>query len=805
MIDKEELTPALKQYMEIKEKYPNAIVFFRMGDFYEMFYEDAYIAARELGLTLTSRDREKKVPLAGVPYHAANAYLRKLVKKGYKVVICEQIGEPRAGKIVEREVVRIVTPGTIEGEEWEANYIASVFPSGEIFGLSYADLIDGDFYLTEVDEKDLVSEIERLSPAELLLPENIDVEEIPGDIPRTFLPKLDFDLKNAEEVLKKHFGVRSLEAFGCKDKLNGIAAAGALLSYLQRTQLVDLKHITQIKVQYPKDFMVLDYTTQKNLELVRSLHGDDEATLFGVLNKTRTPMGKRLLKLWILKPLRSKEKIRERLSRVEWFCNEFNSLRKVREALSEMYDIDRILGRIGLKTFTAKDLAMLRDSLNKLPEIIELLENVPLFDKLLEPIFESLDIFEILDEVLVNLPPHSINDEDFVKIGYDEELDELKNLLLEGRQWIASFEERERKRTGIKSLKVGYNKVFGYYIEVTKSNVNMIPPDYERKQTLAQTERFVTKELKEYEEKILTAEEKILEITLRIKEELRERVLRRADALKRLSDAIAEIDVLSSLAFVALEKGYVKPEITDSDLIIIKEGRHPVVEHFIGKERFIPNDIHLEPSKCKIMVLTGPNMAGKSTYLRQIAHIVIMAQMGSFVPAKLAKIGLVDRIFTRIGAVDNLSRGESTFMIEMAETANILRNATSKSLIILDEIGRGTSTYDGLSIAWAVIEYLYNFIGAKVLFATHYHELTELEKYLPNLKNYHMAVEDRGGELTFLYKVKSGSINKSYGIEVARIAGLPSEVVRRANEILRRLEKKEQEFIPPKQLSLFFG
>lgn len=805
MSDKEELTPALKQYMEIKERYPDAIVFFRMGDFYEMFYEDAYVAARELGLTLTSRDKERKVPLAGVPYHSAYSYLRRLVKKGYKVVICEQVGEPKAGKIVEREVVRIVTPGTIENEEGEANYIASIFPSGDTFGLSYADLIDGDFYLTEVESKDIVSEIERLSPGELLLPENVDIEEISEDIPRTFLPKADFDWKNAEELLKKHFGVRSLEAFGCRDKLNGIAAAGALLSYLQRTQLVDLKHITQIKVQYPKDFMVLDYTTQRNLELVKSLHGDDEATLFGILNKTKTPMGRRLLKLWILRPLRSKEKIRERLDRVEWFYNDFDSLRKIREILSEMYDIDRILGRIGLKTFTAKDLAMLRDSLSKLPAIIELLENNSLFESLLNPVFESLDVFEILDEVLVNLPPHSIDDEDFVKIGYNEELDELKNLLLEGRQWIASFEEREKRRTGIKSLKVGYNKVFGYYIEVTKANVNMVPPDYERKQTLVQSERFITKELKEYEEKILTAEERISEITIKIKEELREKILRRADTLKRLSDAIAEIDVLSSLAFVALENGYVKPEITDSNLIIIKEGRHPVVEHFIGRERFIPNDVHLEPSKCKIIILTGPNMAGKSTYLRQVAHIVIMAQMGSFVPAKSAKIGLVDRIFTRIGAVDNLSRGESTFMIEMAETANILRNATSKSLVILDEIGRGTSTYDGLSIAWAVIEYLYNFIGAKVLFATHYHELTELEKYLPTLKNYHMAVEDKGGELTFLYKVKSGSIDKSYGIEVAKIAGLPSEVIRRANEILRKLERKEEDYIPPKQLSLFFG
>ncbi|MCS7233847.1 MAG: DNA mismatch repair protein MutS [Synergistetes bacterium] len=803
MIDKEELTPALKQYMEIKEKYRDAIVFFRMGDFYEMFYEDAYIAARELGLTLTSRDREKKVPLAGVPYHSASIYLRKLVKKGYKVVICEQVGESENKKIVKREVVRIVTPGTIESEEGEANYIAAVFPCSNIFGLSYADLIDGDFYLMEVDEKDFLSEIERLSPSELLLPENFDIEAVSGNIPRTFLPKSDFDWRSAENVLKKHFGVKSLEVFGCKDKHSGIAAAGALLSYLQRTQLVDLKHITQIKVQHPKDFVVLDYTTQKNLELIQGLHGDEEATLFGVLNKTVTPMGRRMLKLWILRPLRSKEKIKERLNRVEYFYNDFNSLRKIRENLSGIYDIDRILGRLGLKTFSAKDLAMLRDSLSRLPEILKLLENIPLFEKLLEPIFESLDVFEILDEVLVDLPPHSINDEDFIRIGYDEELDELKNLLMEGRQWIVSFEERERKRTGIKSLKVGYNKVFGYYIEVTKANVNMVPSDYERKQTLVQAERFITRELKEYEERILTAEERIMEITSKIKEELREKILRRADSLKKLSDAIAEIDVLSSLAFVALKNGYVKPEIIDSNVITIKDGRHPVVECFVGRERFIPNDVYLDQSKCRIIILTGPNMAGKSTYLRQVAHIVIMAQMGSFVPAKLAKIGLVDRIFTRIGAMDDISRGESTFMIEMSETANILRNATPKSLVILDEVGRGTSTYDGLSIAWAVIEYLYNFVGAKVLFATHYHELTELERYLPALKNYHMAVDDKGEGLTFLYKVRSGKMNKSYGIEVAKIAGLPSEVVRRANEILRKLEKKEETFYPPKQLSLF--
>ncbi|MDK2871900.1 MAG: mismatch repair protein MutS [bacterium] len=802
-MDKKELTPALQQYMEIKERYKDAIVFFRMGDFYEMFYDDAYVAARELGLTLTARDREKKVPLAGVPYHSADTYIRRLVKKGYKVVICEQVGETRGKKLVERKVVRVITPGTVESEEGDANYIVSIFPSGNTFGISYADLINGDFYLTEIDEKDLISEIGRLSPGEILLPENIDVEEIPEEIPRTFLSKADFEWKNAEETLKRHFGIRSLESFGCKDKLIGISAAGALLSYLYRTQLVDLKHITQIKIHQPKDFMILDYTTQKNLELIKGLHGNDEATLFGVLDKTRTSMGRRLLKLWILNPLRSKDKINQRLERVEWFYNNFDILRKIRETLGGIYDIDRILGRVGLGTFTAKDLAMLRDSLRKIPDLISLLNDAVLFKELLDSLFESLDIFEMLDEVLVDLPPHSIEENDFVRAGYDEELDELKNLLVEGRQWIASFEERERNRTGIKSLKVGYNKVFGYYIEVTKANLNMVPPDYERKQTLTQAERFITKELKEYENKILSAEDRILEKVAEIKQKLGEKVLRRADSLKRLSSSIAEIDVLASLAFVALENGYVRPEITDSNLIIIEKGRHPIVEHFVGRDRFIPNDAFLEPSKCRIIVLTGPNMAGKSTYLRQVAHIVIMAQMGSFVPAKLARIGIVDRIFTRIGAMDDLARGESTFMIEMSETANILRNATSRSLVILDEIGRGTSTYDGLSIAWAVIEYLYNFVGAKVLFATHYHELTELEKYLPALKNYHMAVSDDGGELTFLYKVQPGSANKSYGIEVAKIAGLPSEVIRRANEILRRLESKESKMFSPKQLVLF--
>ncbi len=803
MKGRDELTPALKQYMEVKEKYPDAIVFFRMGDFYEMFYEDAKIASRELGLTLTSRDREKKVPLAGVPYHAASSYLRKLVRKGYKVVICEQVGDTKGKKLVERRVVRIVTPGTLEDEEGEANYIASIYPAGDVYGLSYADLIDGEFYLSEVDAKDLLSEVERISPSEILLPEYMDIEDLPGDIPRTYLPKGEFSWKSGEEILKRHFGVKSLEAFGCKNKLAGISSAGALLSYLLRTQLVDLRHITHIKVYYPREYMVLDYTSQRNLELIKSLHGDEEATLFGVLNKTRTSMGRRLLKSWILKPLRSKSGIKERLDKVDALYGDFNSLRKLREALGQVYDLERIVGRISLKNYTAKDLAMLRDSLRVLPAIEEALRNHVVFSELLHPLSESQELFDILDQALINAPPHSISDEDFVKLGFCEELDELKEVLESGRKWLASFEERERKRTGIKSLKVRYNKVFGYYIEITKANLHMVPQDYERKQTLTQAERFFTKELKEYEEKILTAEEKIAEITSRIKEGLREEVLSRASLLKRVSEALAEIDVLSSLAFVALENGYVRPQIVDANLIHIEEGRHPVVEKFIGRERFIPNDLYLDSSKCRVIILTGPNMAGKSTYLRQIAHIVIMAQMGSFVPAKSAKIGLVDRIFTRIGALDDLSRGESTFMVEMSETANILRNATSRSLVILDEIGRGTSTYDGLSIAWAVIEYIYNLIGAKVLFATHYHELTELEKYLPALKNYHMAVEERNGEIVFLYKVRSGGVDKSYGIEVAKIAGLPSEVIRRANEILKKLERKEEEVESPKQLILF--
>ncbi|MCD6363293.1 MAG: DNA mismatch repair protein MutS [Synergistetes bacterium] len=803
MKDKEELTPALRQYMEVKEKYPDAIIFFRMGDFYEMFYEDAKIASRELGLTLTSRDRDRKVPLAGVPYHAASSYLRRLVKKGYKVVVCEQVGDTKGKKLVERKVVRVITPGTLEDEEGEANYIASVYPAGDVYGLSYADLIDGDFYLGEVDRKDLLSEIERISPGEILLPEYIDIEDLPGDIPRTYLPKGEFSWKQGEEILKRHFGVQSLEAFGCKDKLAGISSAGALLSYLLRTQLVDLRHITQIKVYYPREYMILDYTSQRNLELVKSLQGDEEATLFSVLNKTRTSMGRRLLKSWILKPLRSKSQIKKRLDRVEALCENFNSLRRLREALGKVYDLERILGKISLGSYTAKDLAMLRDSLKVLPTIRENLEEHSPFSDLLEPLSEAQELFEVLDQALINVPPHSISDEDFVKIGFCEELDELKEILESGRKWLASFEEKERKRTGIKSLKVRYNKVFGYYIEVTKANLHMVPSDYERKQTLAQAERFFTKELKEYEEKILTAEEKIVELTSKIKERLGEEVLRRAALLKCLAEALSEIDVLSSLAFVALENDYVKPQIVDANVIYIEGGRHPVVEKFIGRERFIPNDLYLDSSKCRVIILTGPNMAGKSTYLRQVAHIVIMAQMGSFVPAKSARIGLVDRIFTRIGAFDDLSRGESTFMIEMSETANILRNATPRSLVILDEIGRGTSTYDGLSIAWAVIEYIYNLIGAKVLFATHYHELTELERYLPALKNYHMAVEEREGEITFLYKVKSGSVDRSYGIEVAKIAGLPSEVIRRANEILRKLEKKGEEVESPKQLVLF--
>lgn len=806
------VTPMMYQYNRIKKDYKDAILFFRMGDFYEMFEEDAKIASKELDLVLTSRDRGKgkKVPMAGVPHHSAGNYISRLIKKGYKVAICEQVEDPRTAKgLVKREVIKVITPGTIIEEEMlgrENNYLMALVHENGAFGIAFADISTGDFFATELDGDDarlkLFTEISRFRPAELILPKRLEEDKKLADEIReqgVLLSPLEdeiFGQEVAEEQLKEHFKVVSLDGFGLNTLPLAMRASGAIIEYLKETQKNSLRYIETLNVYSISETMILDSTTLRNLEIERNIRdGGAKNTLLDVLDKTVTPMGSRLIRKWLKNPLKDVVEILKRQNAVEEICNDIFLRKELRDELKDIRDIERLNSKVVYGNANAKDLVLLRDSLSVTSRIKGILQNRTLRSELLSELSSGLDevieVVELIERAIVDEPPATLSEGGVIKSGYSEQLDMLRRASREGKQWISGLEEKERRRTGIKSLKVGYNKVFGYYIEVTKAHLRLVPEHYIRKQTLVNAERFVTQELKEKESLVLSADEKSIALEQQIFSELREKIATFSKRIQSTAKAIAQLDVLCSLSDVAVVNNYTKPEINESDTIIIKDGRHPVVEQMLS-DAFIPNDAKLDCKDNQLIIITGPNMAGKSTYMRQIALITIMAQIGSFVPASYASIGIVDRIFTRVGAFDDLTRGQSTFMVEMIELANILNSATSRSLILLDEIGRGTSTYDGLSIAWSVAEYIHNKrkIGAKTLFATHYHNLTELGEILEGVTNYHIAIKEDESGIIFLRKVMPGATNRSYGIDVAKLAGLPKEVIERAREVLSALEEE---------------
>ena len=796
-------TPMLRQYLGIKGQYPDAFLFFRMGDFYEMFFEDAEEASRLLGITLTSRGTHngRKVPMCGVPFHSAQSYVGRLVGQGRKVAICEQVEDPGATKdIVRREVVRVVTPGSVleDGERSEAYnvFLAAVASNAGTWGLAYVDLSTGEFRVTQLEDRDaLFGELDRIDPAELLVPEEDAVLSDP-DIRAYQVECLGpsvFERHRASERLREQLGVRTLDGFGCEDLSQGVAAAGAIVSYLQQTQKANPGHIKDLVTYHLGDYMFLDETTTRNLELFRTLRRDEvRGTLLHVLDRTVTPMGSRLLRRWIGYPLLDPGRIRRRLAAVDTFREDRMLREEVREELKGIYDLERLNGRISLGRANARDLSALKASIRRLPAIKEALEGSA--SEFLSEISLALDplqdVADRIEEAICDEPPITLREGGYIREGFHAELDELIRITRDGKGWIAEMAAGEQERTGIGSLKVGYNKVFGYYIEVSKANAAKVPDHYIRKQTLVNAERYITEELKKYEEKVLGAEEKRIGLELEIFEEIRRSVAQEHARIRRSAEQVGKVDAIAALAEAAERNGYVRPEITESGVIDIVDGRHPVIEQTVPEEDFVPNDVHLDDREQQFLIITGPNMAGKSTVLRQTALTVLMGQMGSFVPASHAVIGVVDRIFTRIGASDDLTRGRSTFMVEMNETANILRHATPRSLVVLDEIGRGTSTYDGLSIAWAVAEALHDREdrGVRTLFATHYHEITELLNTKPRVKNFNIAVKEWNGQIIFLRKLVPGGTNRSYGIQVARIAGLSEDVIERAQEILENLE-----------------
>ncbi|MFQ6108118.1 MAG: DNA mismatch repair protein MutS [Candidatus Aminicenantales bacterium] len=806
MSPKNSLTPMMGQYHRIKKDYQDAILFFRLGDFYEMFYEDAKKASSILEIALTSR---QKVPMCGVPYHAAGTYLAKLLKHGYKVAVCEQVEDPKNARgVVKRDVVKVLTPGTaieVELEEEKVNnYIASLCLRGESWGLATIDLASGQMrtYQDFRGKRFLADELFKLSPREIVFPseEEAEVNRILSQqallsVLKSPVEDWAFDFLQAKNLLLSHFQVQSLAGFGLEDKEMAVSAGGALLHYLKKVRKDSLVLVHRISFVHSADHMVLDATSIKNLELLRSLRDSSmKDSLLDVIDFTVTPMGGRLLRSWLLQPLLDPSRIRERADAVAEFCSHTIERHEMRKNLNEIFDLERLSGKISLGVAHPKDLLSLEKSLVPLPQIQPLL--TALSSRMIREIHEqwdnAQDIADLIDRAILEEPAFLLTEGGIIKEGYNAELDELRGISLSGKTYIAQLEKKERKRTGISSLKIGYNKVFGYYIEVTKPNLALVPSDYIRKQTLVNSERFITPELKEYEEKVLNAEERIAEMEYNLFLEVRKRIAQETVRLQKIATRIARLDVLSSLAECASLRNYSRPDVDLEDRIRIIEGRHPIIE-VTQDEPFVPNDTYVDRSEDQILIVTGPNMGGKSTYLRQVALICILAQMGSFVPAKEATIGVVDRIFTRIGAMDFLSIGQSTFMVEMLETANILNNATERSLILLDEIGRGTSTFDGLSIAWAVAEYLHEKeeIRPKTLFATHYHELTELALTLRRIKNYHVSVKEWKDDIIFLRKIAPGPSDQSYGIHVAKLAGVPRNVVDRAKEILFNLEKKE--------------
>ena len=798
----ENLTPIRQQYLRIKRQYPNVIVFFRLGDFYETFDEDARITSRELEIVLTSRGMGKgnAIPMAGIPYHAVENYLARLINRGYKVAICEQVTKPGETKgLVQREVVRLVTPGTVIEpgllNSKTNNFLVSLVIDEEQTGLAYVDITTGEFATTQTDLQRALSELDRLNPSEIITSRNAELPALKLSAPVTRLEEYDFDLEASTAALLRHFEVASLEGYGCSNLPLAVRAAGGILQYIQQTQKGALSQLTQMATYSPQSYMALDRQTQSNLEIFRPSSRLDsaraEGSLLSVIDLTRTAMGGRQLRKWLGQPLLDTRELTRRQSAVEWFFEDSLRRSQTIKYLNDMPDMERLINRIRGNMASPRELVALKRGLESIPQLRELLDTGPL-DWLKENIIPQPDIVELINKSLIEQPPASLDEGGAIRPGFSPELDELRGKAANSRQYLANLERQERERTGIKTLKVGYNRVFGYYIEISNSNLSQVPQDYIRKQTLVGGERFFTPELKEYETQILHAQERITEMEADIFYWICGQIAAAGESILSLTRGLADIDVFSSLAEAAVRYNYCKPVLTVDNVIDIREGRHPVVERNLPENTFIPNDTHLDNSETQLVILTGPNMSGKSTYLRQVALIVLMAQIGSFVPAASASIGIVDRIFTRIGAGDDLAAGKSTFMVEMTETANILNNATPRSLIILDEIGRGTSTYDGLSIARAVAEYIHNHprLGAKTLFATHYHELVDLARVLPRARNCNVAVTEEGGEVIFLRRIVPGGVDKSYGIHVAKLAGLPKPVVQRAQEVLSELESQ---------------
>lgn len=806
-----EFTPMMQQYLETKEQYKDCILFYRLGDFYEMFFDDAKIVSKELELTLTGKScgTEERAPMCGIPYHAVDSYLNRLVTRGYKVAICEQVEDPKLAKgLVKREVIRIVSRGTnldtSSLDDKTNNFLMCICYLDNGSGISVADITTGDFYLTEVkDIKGIVDEVQRYNPHEIICNEAFLMSEFPfkaykdkNEVSINSIDSHHFDEKECISALKNHFKVNSIEGLGLLDYRIGSIAAGSMLSYLYETQKNSLANLSTIHAYDSTNFMHLDSSTRRNLELCETMREKQKrGSLLWVLDKTKTAMGGRLLRSFIEQPLLEKNEMNERLNFVEELCKMPVNRDELREYLDEVYDLERLLGRITYKTCNPRDLIAFKNSLYILPHIKTILEDFScaLACDIKNSMDTLSDLYRLIDDAILEEPAITLKEGGIVRDGYMEEIDHFRKAKSEGRNWLLQLEEKDRERTGIKNLRIKYNKVFGYYYEVTNGNKDLVPDDYIRKQTLTNAERYTTKELKEMEDTLLNAEDKLFALEYDVFCNVRDQIGANVQRIYETSKAVAKLDVFASLSYVAEHNKYVRPSLNDNGVIEIKDGRHPVVERIMDNGLFIPNDTKLDNNKNCISIITGPNMAGKSTYMRQVALIVLMAQIGSFVPATKANIGIVDRLFTRVGASDDLASGQSTFMVEMNEVANILRNATSKSLLILDEIGRGTSTFDGLSIAWAVIEHISNrkILGAKTLFATHYHELTELEGKMNNVNNYCIAVKEEGEDIVFLRKIIPGGADRSYGIQVARLAGIPEIVLNRAREIAEQLSDND--------------
>lgn len=805
------LSPMMTHYLETKKEYPDCLLFYRLGDFYEMFFEDAVTVSRELEITLTGKEcgLEERAPMCGVPHHAVETYLNRLVQKGFKVAIAEQMEDPKLTKgLVKRDVIRVVTPGTITSaqalDETKNNYLMGIVYVGETFGISVADITTGEFLLTEVEsERELTDEINKFNPSEIICNEafyvsGVDIEEIKNRY-HAVVSSLDnhfFSDEVCRKILKEHYKVGALSGLGLEDYDTGVIAAGAVMQYMYETQKNSLSHITTITPYSTGQFMIIDTSTRRNLELLETLREKQKrGSLLWVLDRTKTAMGARMLRTYIEQPLIHKSEIIKRQNAIEELNMNYISREEICEYLNPIYDLERLIGRISYKTANPRDLISFKNSLEMLPFIRNILDefNSELLTELHGELDPLEDVKELIDKAIIDDPPITVREGGIIKEGFHEETDKYRHAKTEGKTWLAELETKEKEKTGIKNLKVKYNKVFGYYFEVTNSFKDLVPDYFIRKQTLANAERYTTDELKELEDVILGAEDKLYSLEYQLFTEVRDSIADQVLRIQKTARAVAGIDVITSLSSVATRNNYVKPCINEKGLIDIKNGRHPVVEKMMRDDLFVSNDTYLDNSKNRLSIITGPNMAGKSTYMRQTALIVLMAQIGSFVPAEEANIGICDRIFTRVGASDDLASGQSTFMVEMTEVANILRNATKNSLIVLDEIGRGTSTFDGLSIAWAVVEHISNskVLGAKTLFATHYHELTELEGTISGVNNYCIAVKEQGDDIVFLRKIIKGGADKSYGIQVAKLAGVPDTVISRAKELLSELSEAD--------------